>query len=202
MAGLDALDCIVVEGDMSPDELLEDQLVENAIREDLKPVEQARSYRALMEARGMTHRDLAERLNIAHTTVTRALGLLDLPEVVQAQVDDQKLSPSTAYVIAANLDDPEEQVEVAARVVSEGLSRGEATEVIRQVAERKPKAATTKAKGRGARPKLPTTRTIKAEGGLKVTVEGRKGFDPVALEAALRDALAKVIAENAQGEAA
>ena len=147
MAGLDALDCIVVEEDMTPDDLLEDQLVENAIREDLKPVEQARSYRALMEARGLTHRDLAERLNIAHTTVTRALGLLDLPEVVQAQIDAEVIKPTTAYAIATGLDDPAAQIEVAARVVAEGLSRDETAEVVRQKAEGKTSSKPTRAGG-------------------------------------------------------
>jgi ParB family chromosome partitioning protein len=201
MAGLESLDCIVVEGDMTPDDLLEDQLVENAIREDLKPVEQARSFRALMDARGLTHRDLALRLNIAHTTVTRALGLLDLPEVVQAQVDAEVIKPTTAYAIAAGLDDPEEQIAVAARVVAEGLNREETVEVVRQASERKPaRAGGPKSKGRGAtvakaKP-LPTERKL-GIGKFKVTVSiaGKKGFDEATLAEVLKEALEQVTAK-------
>jgi ParB family chromosome partitioning protein len=199
MAGLDALDCIVVDGEATPDDLLEDQLVENALREDLKPVEQARSYRALMDARGYTHRDLAERLNVAHTTVTRALGLLDLPEIVQARVDADEIKPSTAYAIASGIDDPDAQIEVADRVASEGLSRGEANEVIRQLAERKTRAGGPKAKGRGAKPKLVKSRVFKTESGIKITAERAKGIDPASLVGALQEALDKAKAEMGQG---
>jgi ParB family chromosome partitioning protein len=200
LAGLETLDCIVVDGEMSAEDLLEDQLVENALREDLKPVEQARSYRALMTARGMTHRDLAERLNVAHTTVTRALGLLDLPESVQVQVDTGELSPSTAYAIASNLDDEDAQREVAERVVSENLSRAATEKVIEQVAASRPRAA--KVKGRGAKakakpgPALIRERVIRTAEGRKVIVTGRKGFDLFDLLETLREAVAKIEAEQ------
>jgi len=39
-------------------------LVENALREDLKPVEQARAYKRLMDAHGWASRQLAAELNI------------------------------------------------------------------------------------------------------------------------------------------
>jgi ParB family transcriptional regulator, chromosome partitioning protein len=193
-AGMETLDCIVIEGDLSPEDLLEDQLVENAIREDLKPIEQARSYRLLMEARGLTHRDLAERLNVAHTTVTRALGLLELPESVQAQVDSDAISATTAYAIATGLDDPEAQREVAERVISEKLSRAETVEVVRQKAKAgggKSKAASSK-KSRGpgkGKVELPTERTLKTAVGIKVVASARKGFDVATWIQALEDAV-------------
>jgi ParB family transcriptional regulator, chromosome partitioning protein len=196
MIGLETLDCVVVDGEMTPEDLLEDQLVENALREDLKPVEQARSYRALMDAKGLTHRELAERLNVAHTTVTRALGLLELPESVQVQVDGGGLSSSTAYTIASNLEDESDQREVAERVVSEGLSRAATAEVIRQVAASKPAKAGAK-QGRGvAKPKkLPTAKTIRTAAGTRVTVENRKGVDDSVVMVALREILANLEAQ-------
>ena len=44
MAGIATLTCIEVRGEMTADEILEDQLLENLQREDLKPVEQARAW--------------------------------------------------------------------------------------------------------------------------------------------------------------
>jgi ParB family chromosome partitioning protein len=199
MAGLDTLDCIVTEGPVSAEDLLEDQLVENALREDLKPVEQARSYRVLMSARGFTHRELAERLNVAHTTVTRALGLLDLPASVQEQVDDQEISPSTAYLIASTIEDPASQAEVAEQVVTKGLSREETVEVIRQATERKrARAGGDQTKGRGAskgKPKPVTSRLFKTTSGIRITAERSKGIEPALLLLAVEEVAAKLRAE-------
>ena len=41
---------MIVEGPLSTADLLAVQLVENAVREDLKPIEQARAFRQLMDA--------------------------------------------------------------------------------------------------------------------------------------------------------
>ena len=41
LAGLESIACVVVPGTATPEEILEDQLVENCLREDLKPIEQA-----------------------------------------------------------------------------------------------------------------------------------------------------------------
>ena len=48
-AGLPTLICVEVKGAPTPEEVLEDQLVENCVREDLKPIEQARAFKALIE---------------------------------------------------------------------------------------------------------------------------------------------------------
>ena len=53
MAGLDKLACVIHEGVLTDEEKLAMQLVENALRADLKPVEQARAYRRLMDAQGL-----------------------------------------------------------------------------------------------------------------------------------------------------
>src|SRR5215471_7344848 len=59
MAGMESIACVVVSGNPTPEDLLEDQLVENALREDLKPIEQARAYQALLAARSLSQRQLA-----------------------------------------------------------------------------------------------------------------------------------------------
>ena len=43
-AGLAAIDCVFVDGELSRGELLSQQLIENLLREDLRPVEEARAY--------------------------------------------------------------------------------------------------------------------------------------------------------------
>src|SRR5262245_29424648 len=78
--------------------------------------------RALIDRRGWSQRQLAERLAIAQALVAKALALLELPADVQAQVEAGDLAPSVAYEVA-RLKDPEAIRAVAAEVVSSGLSR-------------------------------------------------------------------------------
>ena len=81
-------------------ERLSIQLVENALREDLKPIEQARAYKTLMETHGWSGNQLAKELHIAQASVVKALALLDLPEQVQNQIDRGELAASVAYEVS------------------------------------------------------------------------------------------------------
>ena len=136
-AGLAELSCIVVDGELPADERLMIQLVENALREDLRPVEQARAYKALMEAREWSGNQLAKELHIAQSSVVRALALLELPAPVQAQVEQGALAATVAAELT-KLPEPAMQAEVAQAIVDQGLTRSEVTEVVKAVRARRP----------------------------------------------------------------
>ena len=99
-AGLETVDCCFVDGELSEAEQLEQQMIENLLREDLSPIEQARGFSLLMELRGWNGKQVAQSLHIPASTVSRALALLDLPEEVQAKVDSGKLAARSAYEIS------------------------------------------------------------------------------------------------------
>ena len=103
MAGLSTLTCVVAEGTLDAGELLALQLVENCVREDLQPIEQARAYRALIDRTGWSGNRLAQELGIAQSSVVHALALLELPSGIQQQVEQGELSPSTAYEISSTV---------------------------------------------------------------------------------------------------
>ena len=65
---------MIHDGDLGDDEKLAIQVVENALREDLRPVEQARASRSLMDARSWSTRELAAELHVAQTSVVRGAG--------------------------------------------------------------------------------------------------------------------------------
>ncbi len=186
IAALPTMSCVVSEGPVDAGELLALQLIENCLREDLKPIEQARAFRSLMDRNGWSGNQAAKALGIAQPTVVRALALLDLPDPVQDQVEQGALPPGTAYEIG-KVQDPKIQEALAERVVTQGLSRSETIDAVRVAARRTP---STVGKGRGAgRPrKTPTSRTLRAAG-CKITVENRKGVDDPLLIQALREAL-------------
>ena len=191
------------QGADEPRDILEDQLVENCIREDLKPIEQARAFRALLDIRGCSARQLAESLRISHQAVGRALSLLTLPAELQRQVEAGLVPPSAAAEVAKVKDDSARR-EIANQIAAGELTRDETVQAVRQATTR-PRPTATARKGRGglkSKPKLPTERTIRTSLGLKVTVEGRKGIEPAAMVAALREATAKVEAELSNDQAA
>jgi ParB/RepB/Spo0J family partition protein len=180
-AGLTHLACVVHDGTLTDESRVEMQLMENACRRDLKPVEQGAAFKKLMDLRGWSQTELAAHLKIHQTTVTQALGLLTLPGPVQAVVDAGDLPRSTAYAIATKIEDPVEQLRIAARVIEEDMSRGRALQVVKEATTvRKPskgrgaevKAAGRKSEARAA--KAPTTGPAAQQG------QGGAGDSPIA----------------------
>jgi len=185
MAGLATVQCVIMDGPATPAELLALQVVENLLREDLRPVEQARAYRALLAQNGWSIRQLAAELALDHSAVAKTLKLLDLPESVQGLVETGELPTWTAFEVA-KAETPQRQVELARRVVAERLTASETAEALREGAGRKGRGAV---KGRKARA---TTRVIRTTTGPRVTVEFKKGLDDALIVAALEEALSQI----------
>ena len=183
MAGLTTLSCTVHDQVMEQGELLALQLVENLVREDLRPVEEARAYRTLMERNGWSVSQLARELAIDHSGVSRALALLELPASVQEQVEQGALPPATAYEVS-KLHDATEQEALAAEIIAGKLSRAETVEAVRQ---RKPAGGGGKV--RKGKVRKVTSQTFRADGGYKITIECRRGLEPGPIVKALREAL-------------
>jgi ParB family chromosome partitioning protein len=130
-AGLTTLACIEARGESSTSgDVLEDQLVENCLREDLKPVEQARAFKILMERRSWSYRELGEFLHISKGKIAKTLALLDLAEPVVALVEQGALAPIAAYEIS-RMDGADAQLELANRVISEQLTVQDAAAIVK-----------------------------------------------------------------------
>ena len=99
LAGLERVRVEFVEREMTEADVLAEQVVENAVRADLQPVEAGRAYKRLMDLNGWTAQQVAETLGIEPTAVYRALSLLELPEDVAAQVDAGEIKATAAYEI-------------------------------------------------------------------------------------------------------
>lgn len=194
-AGRKTIDAVIVDP-RSESQILELQLIENCLREDLRPIEQAKAFRTLMDRNGWSGDQLARTLHMSDASVFRALALLTLPEAVQGHVESGGMAPSVAYELS-KIDAPDVQAEVAARVVAEGLSRAETVEAVRNAS--KPSRT---GKGRGAKTKARkvTERVIRTTLGPRVTVESRRGLDPATIEAALAEALATIRADARAGD--
>lgn len=180
LAGLETLACVVVTGGASAEDLLEDQLIENCLREDLRPIEQAKAFKALLAGRGLTQRQLADRLQVGQGTISRALALLGLPAEVQSAVDAGELGPDTAYQLT-KLEDPGQQAGLAREAARGSLKRDEV------------KARAAKPRKGKATPRV-TSRVFRLPSA-RVTVELKKGEGAAAIRAALSEALAALDVE-------
>jgi ParB family chromosome partitioning protein len=191
-AGLATLSCVIHEGPIDPAEQLALQVVENALREDLRPVEQARAYKKLMALNGWSGNQLAKELAVDQSAVSRSLALLDLPAEVQAKVDAGKLAARAASEIA-RLADPAEQVALAEQAVAGVLTGGQV-------------AATVKARKLGrAKAEPPAKVEFRFDDSGKVVVTLPPGLAGAAavvemLQRALKKAKAEMKAASPMGE--
>ena len=100
LAGLTHLPCIAVEGQPEEADLLADRIVENSLRNDLRPLEFARALAKLKAVKGCNSQTLAKELGLSGASITRAESLLTLPEDIQALVDAGRIPESSAYEIS------------------------------------------------------------------------------------------------------
>jgi ParB family chromosome partitioning protein len=203
LAGIPTLVCVEVKGTPTPEEILEDQLVENCVREDLKPIEQARAFRALLDQRGYSYRQLADALNISHQAVVRAMALLELPADIQQKVD-AGVVPASAASEAARIGDETQQRAIIARVESGEMTRDQVTRAVRERA-----SGTASGRGSGAgkgqgrsKPRPPIDdRPRRAENNVKVRIEAGAKHTLRDVIAALRE-IADRLEEDLAQEAA
>ena len=129
-AGLETIDCQYIDGEFSEAERLEQQMIENLLREDLSPIEQARGFAALMKLHGWNGKQVAESLHIPASTVSRVLALLDLPDDIQHKVDSGQLAARSAYEIS-KLNDESRQRDLAAQAAN-GMTLKQTQEAVRK----------------------------------------------------------------------
>lgn len=124
----------VIVSDLDDSEVLEVAIVENIQRADLNAIEEAASYRQLMERFGHTQERLAEVLNKSRSHIANLLRLLNLPEQIQSWLQEGKLTAghARALITAPNA------IELARKVIERNLSVRETEDLVRKQADPKP----------------------------------------------------------------
>jgi ParB family chromosome partitioning protein len=178
-AGLTTIDCYFRDKHLSPSQILEQQLVENLLREDLKPIEEARAFSSLMKLNGWNGKQVASALRVPASKVSRALALLDLPDDIQQRVNDGEISARTGYELS-KLPGDDSRRKLAERALKDDLTHEDMANVVRQ------KRGKQKPKTRG------TTQTFMTEHGWRVVVSAKKKGTYYEIEQALQEALDEV----------
>ncbi|HEV2527780.1 MAG TPA: ParB/RepB/Spo0J family partition protein [Thermomicrobiales bacterium] len=96
-AGLEQVPVVVK--DAAPQEMLELALVENLVRADLSPLEEALAYRQLIDEFGLTQAIVAERVGRSRVTVTNTLRLLGAPQQIQEALGDGTITEGHARAL-------------------------------------------------------------------------------------------------------
>lgn len=98
LAGLTKIPARVL--DLTEEQALEVQALENLHRRDLNPIEEARAFKVLLDQKGHSveqAQDLADRVGKSREYVYRALRLLELPDKVTENIEDGKWTPAHGH---------------------------------------------------------------------------------------------------------
>lgn len=127
-AGLERVPVVVRES--TPIESLELALIENIHRKDLNPIEEALAYKRWLEDASTTQETLAKKLGRERSTVTNLLRLLKLPQSIQKDLINERLSMGHARLLAG-LKSSGEQKRVRDLVIKKALSVRQLEELLK-----------------------------------------------------------------------
>lgn len=136
MAGLTVIPAISKEYDDRS--MAEMALVENLQRKDLNPVDEGMAYRKLMDEYGLTQENISQKVGKSRPYVANMVRLLDLPEEVKDFLSKGQLTAGQARPLLG-LESDAEKVQLARRIVKEGLSARKVEDIIREGKEPKKK---------------------------------------------------------------
>lgn len=105
---------------LDEEQMIEIAVVENLQREDLSPLEEAEAYNILMDKLDLTQAQVAERIGKSRPYIANYLRLLCLPDEIKRLVGTE-LSMGQARTILG-LKDKQMMVELAHRVIEEGMT--------------------------------------------------------------------------------
>jgi ParB family chromosome partitioning protein len=89
-AGLEKVPAVVRDQELA--ERLQVALIENMVREDLNPVDEARACAALVDELGLSKEELARRVGRSRPAVSNLIRLLDLPDEALGLLESGELS--------------------------------------------------------------------------------------------------------------
>lgn len=130
LAGLKEIPVVIK--DYSPQEIMEVALIENIQREDLNPVEEARAYQNLIKEYDLKQEELAQRVSKSRSAITNSLRLLKLSDEVLDLLMEEAISSGHARALLA-LEDTEQQLMVAERIVSDNLSVRDIEKLVKSI---------------------------------------------------------------------
>lgn len=130
LAGKHTIPAIIAE--LNDKDSAEVALIENVQRQDLTPIEEAVSYRKILDMGYLTQEQLAEKLGKTQSTISNKLRLLNLDDDVQEALLDEKISERHARSLL-KIDSKQKQKEILQRIINERLTVKKTDDLINQI---------------------------------------------------------------------
>lgn len=119
LAGLTEVPAII--SNIDDNKSAEIALVENVQRRNLNSLEEAKSYKKILDKEGLTQDELAKKIGVSQSTIANKLRLLNLTSEAQDALMNDKISERHARSLLS-VSDPEKQKALLNKVISERLT--------------------------------------------------------------------------------
>src|SRR6266436_5118801 len=119
IAGLERIPALLREA--TDGESLELALIENLLREDLNPIDEAEAYQKLLAEFEWTQEELAQRVGRDRSSIANCLRLLKLPEPVQKDLRAGRLTMGHARALLS-LTSPADQLKLREEILAHSWS--------------------------------------------------------------------------------
>ncbi len=123
----------VIEKELDNQEVLEVALVENLLRENLTPIEEAEGFSRLITEFSHTHEVLSQIIGKSRSYITNSLRLLGLPETIKEMLNNNQLTAGHARALIG-LENAEE---VARKIITRGLTVRQTEELVNNLKNHK-----------------------------------------------------------------
>ncbi|MDU5324384.1 MAG: ParB/RepB/Spo0J family partition protein [Peptoniphilus harei] len=129
LAGLERVPAIVK--DISDDESSRIAIIENIQRKDLNPVEEAMSYRHLLDSQDLTQKELADEIGKSRQYIGNTIRLLNLDPRVLKLLEEEKISTSHGKKLLS-IKDGDKQYKEAMRIIKDSLPVNENKKTVKR----------------------------------------------------------------------
>ena len=119
LAGLTEVPAII--SNIDDNKSAEIALVENVQRRNLNSLEEAKSYKKILDKEGLTQDELAKKIGVSQSTIANKLRLLNLTSEAQDALMNDKIRERHARSLLS-VTDPEKQKALLNKVISERLT--------------------------------------------------------------------------------
>ncbi|WP_291560305.1 MULTISPECIES: ParB/RepB/Spo0J family partition protein [unclassified Clostridium] len=117
--GLKEIPSIVM--DLTSKEVVEISLIENIVREDLNPIEEALAYKRLIKEYNLTQEEISKKISKSRSAIANCMRLLNLDNRVQQYIIEGVISEGHGRAILA-IEDKNLQYEISQKVIDEELN--------------------------------------------------------------------------------
>lgn len=194
-AGMSTIPAIIHDGQETEQDRFELSILENLQREDLNPVDKARSFARLADEFGMKHAEIADRLGKSREYVTNAMRLLVLPDNVLEALSAGEINEGHTRPLLVLKDSPDELQTLFVEITTKGLTVREAETVARKLSGKHSKPSRHKLSQHSLDPEMQELQAQLAHSlGTSVSIDKKEEGGKLTIDFFSRDELKKLLA--------